>query len=34
VEERDGEYYCPVREKEDEVETSICPFCPAKQSEL
>jgi len=34
VEERSGEYYCPVREKEDEVETSICPFCPAKKSEL
>jgi len=34
VEERDGVYYCPVREKEDEVETSICPFCPAEQSVL
>jgi uncharacterized protein (UPF0305 family) len=34
VEERDGVYYCPVREKEDEVETSICPFCPAEQSRL
>lgn len=34
VEERDGTYYCPVREKEDDVETSICPYCPAEQSEL
>ncbi len=34
VEERDGTYYCPVREKEDEVETSICPYCPAEQSRL
>ncbi|MDD1653521.1 MAG: DUF2115 domain-containing protein [Methanomicrobiales archaeon] len=34
VESRNGEYYCPVREKEDDVETSICPFCPAKQAEL
>jgi uncharacterized protein (UPF0305 family) len=34
VEERDGTYYCPVREKEDDVETSICPYCPAKQAEL
>jgi uncharacterized protein (UPF0305 family) len=34
VEERDGTYYCPVREKEEDVETSICPFCPAEQSTL
>ena len=34
VEARNGEYYCPVREKEDDVETSICPFCPAKQAEV
>jgi uncharacterized protein (UPF0305 family) len=34
VEERDGIYYCPVREREDDVETSICPFCPAHQREL
>ena len=34
VEERVGVYYCPVREKEDEVETSICPYCPAEQSAL
>ncbi|MDD1667575.1 MAG: DUF2115 domain-containing protein [Methanomicrobiales archaeon] len=34
VEERDGTYYCPVREKEDDVETSICPWCPAEQSTL
>ena len=34
VEERDGAYYCPVREKEDEVGTSICPYCPARQSDL
>ena len=34
VEVRDGTYYCPVRDREDEVETSICPFCPARQSRL
>ena len=34
VEERDGVYYCPIREKEDDVETSICPYCPAEQSKL
>ena len=34
VEEREGTYYCPVREKEDDVETSICPFCPAEQGRL
>ncbi len=34
VEERDGEYLCPVREKEGDVETSICPFCPAKQADV
>jgi len=34
VEERDGTYYCPVREKEEDVETSICPYCPAEQSAL
>jgi uncharacterized protein (UPF0305 family) len=34
VEERNGTYYCPVREKEDDVETSICPYCLAEQSEL
>ena len=34
VEERDGTYYCPVREKEDDVETSICPYCTAEQSAL
>lgn len=31
VEERDGKYYCPIREKEDDVETSICPYCPSHQ---
>ncbi|MDD1664733.1 MAG: DUF2115 domain-containing protein [Methanomicrobiales archaeon] len=34
VEEQNGTYYCPVREKEDDVETSICPYCPAEQSAL
>lgn len=33
VEMRDGEYLCPIREKEDDVPTSICPYCPAKQTE-
>jgi uncharacterized protein (UPF0305 family) len=31
VYEEGGEYYCPVREKEDDVPFSICPFCPARQ---
>lgn len=31
VYEEGGEYYCPVREKEDEVPYSLCPFCPARQ---
>lgn len=26
-------YYCPIREKEKDVEYSICNFCPAKQDE-
>lgn len=34
VEMRFGEFLCPIRDKEDEVETSICPFCPARQSAL
>jgi uncharacterized protein (UPF0305 family) len=34
VEMQFGEYLCPIRDKEDEVETSICPFCRAKQSIL
>lgn len=31
VYEEGGEYYCPVRDKEDEVPYSLCPFCPARQ---
>jgi uncharacterized protein (UPF0305 family) len=34
VEERGGAYYCPIREKEDDVETSICPYCPAHQENV
>ncbi len=34
VEERAGEFYCPVRDKEKEVLHSICNFCPAKQTEM
>ena len=26
-------YYCPIRDKEKDVEYSICNFCPAKQDE-
>lgn len=33
VEERDGIFICPVRDKEKEVFFSICNFCPAKQME-
>jgi uncharacterized protein (UPF0305 family) len=27
-----GVYYCPVREKENDVDSSLCPFCPALQT--
>jgi hypothetical protein len=33
VEQRAGEYYCLIRDKEKEVFYSICNFCPARQSE-
>ena len=28
----DGVYYCPVREKTNEVDAALCPFCPALQT--
>jgi uncharacterized protein (UPF0305 family) len=31
VEMRDGEYLCPIRERADDVENALCPYCPAKQ---
>ncbi|MDH7593548.1 MAG: DUF2115 domain-containing protein [Methanomicrobiales archaeon] len=31
VREKNGTYYCPVKEKEGDVEYAICRFCPAKQ---
>lgn len=34
VEIRDGTYICPVREKADDVENALCPYCPAKQSDI
>ncbi len=34
VEVRDGEYLCPVREKADDVDNALCPYCPAKQSDI
>jgi uncharacterized protein (UPF0305 family) len=34
VQSRDGVVYCPIRDKEKEVEYSICNFCPAKQDEI
>jgi uncharacterized protein (UPF0305 family) len=33
VEDRQGTYYCLIRDREKEVFFSICNFCPAKQSE-
>ncbi len=33
VELENGVYYCPIRDKEDDVESSICPFCPARQKD-
>jgi hypothetical protein len=32
VERKDDKYYCPVRDKEKEVEGCLCNFCPALQS--
>lgn len=34
VEVRSGEYVCPVRERADDVENALCPYCPAKQSDI
>ncbi len=33
VEHENGIYYCPIRDKEDDVESSICPYCPARQKD-
>ena len=33
VEDRQGTYYCLIRDREKEVFFSICNFCPAKQTE-
>jgi uncharacterized protein (UPF0305 family) len=32
VEQIDGVYYCPVREKANDVDAALCPFCPAQQT--
>jgi len=32
VEVIDGVYYCPVREKANDVDAALCPFCPALQT--
>jgi uncharacterized protein (UPF0305 family) len=32
VEFTDGIYYCPVREKANDVDSALCPFCPALQT--
>jgi uncharacterized protein (UPF0305 family) len=32
VEFIDGAYYCPVREKANNVDSALCPFCPALQT--
>jgi uncharacterized protein (UPF0305 family) len=32
VQLRDGVYYCPVREKANDVGGALCPFCPAVQT--
>jgi uncharacterized protein (UPF0305 family) len=34
VEEKEGIYFCPVRDKEKDVFFSICNFCPARQREM
>ena len=28
----DGTYCCPVREKANDVDSALCPFCPAVQT--
>ncbi len=28
----EGTYYCPVREKANDVDAALCPFCPALQT--
>ena len=33
VDSWDGIVYCPVRDMADEVESALCPFCPAVQSD-
>ena len=33
VEQRGRDYYCLIRDKEKEVYSSICNYCPAKQTE-
>jgi uncharacterized protein (UPF0305 family) len=32
VQVSDGVYYCPVRQKANEVDAALCPFCPALQT--
>ena len=32
VELIDGVYYCPVREKANDVDAALCPYCPALQT--
>ncbi len=32
VEFTDGVWYCPVREKANDVDAALCPFCPARQT--
>ena len=34
VEEKNGSYNCPIRDKEKDVFFSICNFCPARQMEI
>jgi uncharacterized protein (UPF0305 family) len=33
VKQQGAEFICPIRDKEKDVESSICNFCPAKQDE-
>lgn len=33
IEEKDGTFFCPIRDKEKDVFYSICNFCPAIQTE-
>lgn len=32
VQQIDGTFYCPVRDKAGDVDSALCPYCPARQT--